>query len=282
MHTRAITRADVPAVGVISTDAFMDDEMNEYLWPHRKQHAEDYGRRLANNARTMLVAPGTYGCVAVADEKDAERLPGVAHGTVLGFAWWIRQGASKKYQGRRSAIVDDEAAIANEKRSVAFNTGVGLALERTLLGMEDLYGRVVSPDPSACSAADMKAVRSGFNLEPLFEKLPGVWYLRLIGTGPQYQRKGVAGALVEWGMAKAQEEGIPCAMTSSDIGQAVYERYGFKVVLWNEMPVSKGWRGGATLVWDPWRIWVDGFPQGEATWRGRRITGKVKGLEIID
>jgi len=69
------------------------------------------------------------------------------------------------------------------------------------------------------------------------------WYLGLLGTRPERQRTGIARALLEPMLARADREGIPVFLeTGAPENVAFYERFGFGVAA--EAPVPKG-----PLVW---------------------------------
>lgn len=52
--------------------------------------------------------------------------------------------------------------------------------------------------------------------------------LNICYTSPGYERRGVASALVEWGMERADKEGWRCFTEASPRGTPVYARLGFK------------------------------------------------------
>ncbi|KAI5917031.1 hypothetical protein F4810DRAFT_698267 [Camillea tinctor] len=65
--------------------------------------------------------------------------------------------------------------------------------------------------------------------EKLAEDPPAVMVLDMCATDPAFQRKGVASALVQWGLDEARRRGIPEATTeASSMGRLVYERMGFR------------------------------------------------------
>jgi len=55
--------------------------------------------------------------------------------------------------------------------------------------------------------------------------------LHQLYTHPDYQRKGLAGMLISWPLAKADRERLPCVLITSVRGHTVslYEKYGFRV-----------------------------------------------------
>jgi ribosomal protein S18 acetylase RimI-like enzyme len=57
------------------------------------------------------------------------------------------------------------------------------------------------------------------------------WYLMIVGVDPALQGRGVGSALVKEGLARADQEDVPCFLeTSNERNLAFYERFGFAVV----------------------------------------------------
>ncbi|KAF2851400.1 hypothetical protein T440DRAFT_467680 [Plenodomus tracheiphilus IPT5] len=77
MHTRPLTRKDIPQIANIAYDAFSEDELYNWLHPGLKQYHEDYRRSQINSLRARLVRPGCHGFVVVSDD-DVDELMGYA------------------------------------------------------------------------------------------------------------------------------------------------------------------------------------------------------------
>lgn len=60
--------------------------------------------------------------------------------------------------------------------------------------------------------------------------------LRRLFILPEYQRKGIGKALMQWGLAKADEEGLLGWLVSSPEGYALYRRSGFEDRLVQHFP----------------------------------------------
>ena len=57
------------------------------------------------------------------------------------------------------------------------------------------------------------------------------WYLLIVGVDPEFQGRGLGSALVNEGLARADEARCPCYLETSDTRNLPwYERHGFKVV----------------------------------------------------
>lgn len=49
----------------------------------------------------------------------------------------------------------------------------------------------------------------------------------MLGVDPKWQRNGVGKALTQWGLERAQEEGIPAGLEASEAGEPMYLKLGF-------------------------------------------------------
>ena len=56
------------------------------------------------------------------------------------------------------------------------------------------------------------------------------WYLELLSTRNEYQRKGIGRILLQWGIDKADADGLECYLGSTPQGKGLYEKFGFKEV----------------------------------------------------
>lgn len=95
----------------------------------------------------------------------------------------------------------------------------------------------VEPDGEAMGALMQSTLKGPALMEgaPIMQQMMDFhphephWYLPLIGIDPQYQGKGLGGALLDHGLAFADRDGVPAYLESSNprnIG--LYERHGFE------------------------------------------------------
>lgn len=113
---------------------------------------------------------------------------------------------------------------------------------------------VSTTPPTVVALAKWNAVPAGAELPPPPTKWPGDsdlgtpffrdmwekhkeitggrphWYLELLSIKKEYQRKGIGRMLVEWGLERADAEGVECALAATPEGKGLYEKYGFKEV----------------------------------------------------
>ena len=75
--------------------------------------------------------------------------------------------------------------------------------------------------------------------------------LDLLAVDPAHQRQGVAGALVKWGIDKADQLGLEIGVEASEAGQPVYEKRDFVLAKKTEIVVPPKWqdRGGQKFAW---------------------------------
>lgn len=64
--------------------------------------------------------------------------------------------------------------------------------------------------------------------EKAISRLPAMFTLDTCAVDPAFQRRGVAGKLVEWGLEEAiRRGGLECTTEASPMGRTVYKRLGF-------------------------------------------------------
>ncbi|KAF2640364.1 hypothetical protein P280DRAFT_470040 [Massarina eburnea CBS 473.64] len=85
------------------------------------------------------------------------------------------------------------------------------------------------------SKREIMGTRSYFSLDTLV-------------TDEKHYRRGAGGLLLEWGLKRADEEGVEAYLESSPMGRKLYERYGFVAV--KEVSLDlKRWDGDRELTW---------------------------------
>jgi GNAT superfamily N-acetyltransferase len=58
---------------------------------------------------------------------------------------------------------------------------------------------------------------------------PAIFVLDMCGVDPEYQRRGIAGKLVQWGLDEAKRRGgLECTTEASSMGRGAYMKLGFK------------------------------------------------------
>ncbi|KAB5547359.1 acetyltransferas-like protein [Coniochaeta sp. 2T2.1] len=128
--------------------------------------------------------------------EDASTTP---HPTVVGFAKWSRHPATEK-PPFFSPLADDNWPVNGDR-----------AMARSFFG----------------------------TLHDKHEKIMGGrehWYLELIATRTGWQRRGLGGMLVRWGLERADAEGWEAYLDATPEGRGLYERLGFGKVWERDWP----------------------------------------------
>ena len=60
-----------------------------------------------------------------------------------------------------------------------------------------------------------------------FAGISEMWYLELLVTDRLFRGRGAATRLVKWGTSEADNEGVCCGVSASEMGARVYKRCGF-------------------------------------------------------
>jgi ribosomal protein S18 acetylase RimI-like enzyme len=72
----------------------------------------------------------------------------------------------------------------------------------------------------------------------------GYLYMALLAVDPKCQRMGVGRKLLEWGLEKADGEGLECWIEASPAGKPLYEKVGWREVGFTDVELRRwGWTG---------------------------------------
>ncbi|GJJ06616.1 hypothetical protein Clacol_000809 [Clathrus columnatus] len=77
------------------------------------------------------------------------------------------------------------------------------------------------------------------------------WYLFLLFVDPDWQRRGVGGALMDWAFEKARQSGTVVYVESSPMGLPAYKGKGFKIVTNLPREMCGVVLEGPGLIWEP-------------------------------
>lgn len=66
--------------------------------------------------------------------------------------------------------------------------------------------------------------------------------MAILCVSPEYQRMGIGGKLLEWGLQQADREGVECWIDSSPFGLGLYKKFGWKEVGYLDIELGK-WGG---------------------------------------
>ncbi|KAH7131893.1 acyl-CoA N-acyltransferase [Dendryphion nanum] len=203
MPIRRATSDDLPAIAELCVAAFYDDELyGDLMHPLREKFPSDFEAFWIRRIRESWYDWNHVWCVATTQEQGKE--------VVVGAADWDMMGTvGDKYRlnnwDPRHAILPFIRAFHNLNTTIHPN-------------------RAANPNPKLAN--------------PLHDAFPFFahhWsgaransvYLELLGIHPQYQGRGFAKELLEWGMDKAREEGVSTSLTSSMKGNMFYRKMGY-------------------------------------------------------
>lgn len=117
--------------------------------------------------------------------------------------------------------------------------------QRFLYGIHNAFNYFFSPNRSLDQS---NLQRFGEVLKGGYVEEKERWYLLMIGVSPKHQRHGIGTSLIDWGLERAQEEGVICTLESSEISQGLYERKGFQKI--GLLKVAEGVTTDQ-MVWKP-------------------------------
>ncbi|KAF6219096.1 hypothetical protein HO133_004921 [Letharia lupina] len=203
MHIRPATPSDFPSAASISVLCFWNDELYDYTNPWREQHPDHFRSLFLRRHKIRFVTPGYVFHVAVTDEGDQNHK---GEGKVVAFAVWERTGTSK---------------VAMVWRKDTF----WKLLERTLLTAQEYYLSLLRADKSlhyARLAHFLAEAKSDF------ASIPEMWKMQNLAVHPNFQRRGIASMLLNWGKQQAGKEGVPIGLEASELARPLYLKNGFR------------------------------------------------------
>ncbi|KAF1957907.1 acyl-CoA N-acyltransferase [Byssothecium circinans] len=232
MRVRSINREDLPQIAAITLQAFRDDELNAWLFPHKGEHPEDFRKFISIRIRSRAVGWGQHGFVVVTEESDPDW---TSKPEIVGYAYLLRCG-------------EDEGA-KKWRAEPWFNK-----IERKLLDWEKWYDfRFID------RASDPQRIARYMSLTSweAFPALDSRWHLSILAVPPKHQRRGIGNMLVEHGQKIAADDALPLTLESSVVGRKLYFNRGFKVVGERRIP---GEYDDLMMVWESEALkgrWLD-------------------------
>ncbi|KAH7031970.1 hypothetical protein B0J12DRAFT_704054 [Macrophomina phaseolina] len=202
-------------MATLSAKAFIDDPVEAYLYPGRREYPELF----VDAQEELLRASFDKGCgaaVVVTLEPSDERWKGSPD--IVGFCIFIRTGI-----WRPRPFIEEPEEPSEDGKDTA--TAASPAHAMTDLAHYEAF-------EETCRSKDAKVwTEEGF-------KLPKARYEFCdLGVDPAFQAQGVGRMMVAFIQEKALQEGVPVHTTSSPSGQGFYRKMGFrKVGRWKWCP----------------------------------------------
>ena len=91
---------DIPDIADISALAHLDDDVEQFVSPHRRKYYQSYRDGFVRKIHARRLRPGWVYLIAETDEhdhptqKDIDSLSQDGPGKVVGYAAWLRNGTS--------------------------------------------------------------------------------------------------------------------------------------------------------------------------------------------
>ncbi|KAL5450428.1 hypothetical protein PMIN06_006564 [Paraphaeosphaeria minitans] len=90
------------------------------------------------------------------------------------------------------------------------------------------HSRALGEEEGAGGYVDLEGVKERMAVSVIGER--PFWYLQVLATHPAHGGRGCAGKLVNWGMQRAEEEGVECYVEAQDSSKPIFLKYGWEEV----------------------------------------------------
>jgi GNAT superfamily N-acetyltransferase len=264
MHLRPAENRDIPTLVDISQQWYNgNNELSDFLRPHRGRYPATVRQQLILNIRTRLLDPLCITLVAETDPEDYDSpsAKGIANGPndwkgeprVTGAATWERKGESA------------------EAKAWMRTMGAGQRIDGVLSQAQKAYfsNRVFARQTTLAPklAEVMAAVTAA---DEYFAPFPERWYLASLEVDERFARRGIGSLLVRWGMERAKGERVPVSLFATVAGERVYRKLGFEAL--GDFKAGPG--VGGVVVVQKVMAW---FPEGFEGGRGVREESEERG-----
>ncbi|CAG9978421.1 unnamed protein product [Clonostachys byssicola] len=227
MLIRKATRADIGDMARVAVASYANDPQDTYMYPRRLEHPKRYLKLKSDIIEHAFEDPTTVPIVAVLDDQEPDW-----QGTpvITGFCvWYCESNVGRDSEGAENSTRETKSSILKDSDIVDF--------------LSDSLNPIVSSSNTRsvaqhCSNPTSRRFLAGY-------EQPSSYYgVYDIGVSPKFQRRGVARQLMNWGIAKADQEALPVYLSATPAGKPLYERLGFRTVgYWT-------WRPQQGSEWD--------------------------------
>ncbi|KAL6880046.1 acyl-CoA N-acyltransferase [Trichoderma longibrachiatum] len=194
--------SELPEVAHVMAKAFWDDNLfGDLIHPHREEYPDDVDLYWLRRARVSFWNHRWHFIVAV--DKDE-----TGHDTIVGIALWARLGEGGK---QPRGLHWDFRHLLKPLSSLAMTVHAWLW-----------------PNRASDTITEDIVERSYPYFSTLWaDKRAESWFLDVLAVRPDFQGKGVGRKLVQWGLGKAEADGV-CASVISAFGkEGFYSKCGF-------------------------------------------------------
>jgi ribosomal protein S18 acetylase RimI-like enzyme len=219
MHLRRVSHVDLPAFATVVASAMWADEVTAYTSPYKNQYPLSNYRHILYRVSKRFYS-GQFLFLVVSDPSDSS-WTGTTDEVVLGYSCY-------------STTVPDVIKPCP-------GGWLGNAFERQAVDAWGNYISLFRLNRSADPVAEryFRRLIETVDFSDYFESLPAAhrdakgdqhWELELLGTAPQFRRRGVGKMALSWGFERAEENDVPLVLLASITGNKLYSSLGFKSV----------------------------------------------------
>ena len=205
-----VTESDIPNLAKIAGNAFQTDRHTQMKGLGKKPYNHEEGMRGA--LAHWLTRTRKCAVVKAVDDNTGEN---------LGWVCWAFYGYEQKgtFSVVKNTDVDDGSA--NQSESVGRRAEPSLHTEtEDKSSGQDSIARL-----EAMTDADMEQWQ-----EKLMPEGSKCMIICSIVVDPTYHSRGVGSALIQWGTARADDDGVYCWVHASEAGHKAFAKQGFKEV----------------------------------------------------
>ncbi|EXJ77508.1 hypothetical protein A1O3_09735 [Capronia epimyces CBS 606.96] len=224
MPLRLATFSDIGPISKILAASFYDEELNDHIFPFRKQYPHDY---LSVWKQKTVTGWWDYSKVWVVwENEDGLTGPNTTSGTTItGVAQWGREGEGSdrlwglvRWWDPRRLISPFLSFIYTVRRFFIRNRSVA---------------QPTPADPNPLNKWNfgprLWPFTSHYFTHPAYRR--NHWELCTLAVDPAYQRRGIGQQLVAWGLERARTDGLPAVVIGATDTEPFYQRCGFKYLV---------------------------------------------------
>ncbi|KIW86241.1 hypothetical protein Z517_01636 [Fonsecaea pedrosoi CBS 271.37] len=216
MPIRLAKHSDLGAISKILSLSFYDEELNDHIFPYRKQFPDDY---LSVWHQKVVKSFWDYNKIwIVSYEQDPSQRSGEL---ITGAAEWGREG---KGSDRLWGVV----RWWDPRRLISPVIGFFYTLHRFLFRNRSVAAASLA-DPNPLNKWNFASRLEPFSAR--FFTRPNHWELSTLAVHPAYQGRGLGQKMVAWGLDRARQDGLPAVVIGAKNTEPFYQRCGFKYLV---------------------------------------------------
>jgi len=246
VHARQFNSKDVPSLAELLV--LTPDDGSQYRFPHIREHPDEMHSLHCGWLYPAVHDSQTLVRVAVIETNGQEK--------VVGFSSWTQHEYDPESLEKRTRL----------RKMLDWTTPEPDDQDKPIIPAPEGLSKAFVADKTRSEA--FKKARKRAELVKQQEDVPRL-ELNGLATHPEYQGHGIATDLVNWGLTKAAESGIPVYVTGESTGVAFYKKRGFRPVPGTEFWLDKDGRD----------LTAEQLKEGNTT--GTKAEGGVSAAQLI-